>query len=140
MTDAAYEVQEWLNRGYDLSLKIEAKKNHLLRKDAGGSGKPHEIQRSNDANLSEIREVEKSYIREEIENLEKQLHKIDTDTDKVLKNLEDGLQYTILYDRFVRRESWDRICDETEKSKPYVYEIKRKALETLAKNWKGHSK
>lgn len=138
MTDEAYQVQEWLNRGYDLSLKIEAKKNHLLRKDAGGSGKPHEIQRNNDSNLSEIREVEKSYIREEIERLEKQLRKIDADTDKVLKNLEDGLQYTILYGRYVRRESWDRICDEVGKSRSYVYELKRKAQETLAQNWTGY--
>lgn len=136
MTDAAYRVQNWLNRGYPLSLKLEAKKNHLLSKDSRG-GEPSEIQKTKaDYNREEIREVEKSFLSSEIEQMQKELDSIDFETDAALKHLTDGFQYQVLYSRFVRRISWDKISEETDRSKSYIYQVKRNALETLAVYWK----
>lgn len=136
MTDAAYRVQEWLNRGYPLSIKLEAKKNHLLAKDCRG-GEPSEIQKTKaDGNREEIREVEKSYLRIEIENMQAELDKIDFETDIILKHLDDGFQYSVLYSRFIRRASWDKISEETDRSKSYLYKVRRDALEILGRYWK----
>lgn len=137
MTDAAYKVQEWLNRGYPLSLKLEAKKNHLLSMDSRGSGEYNEIQKNKaDNNRQEVKEVEKSYLRQEIEAMQKELNIIDRSIDEALKHLNDGFQYQILYSRFVRRISWDKISEETDRSKSYLYQVRREALEFLAAHWK----
>lgn len=137
MTDAAYAVQSWLNRGYPLSLKLEAKKNHLLAMDCRGSGELNEIQRQKaDGNREEVREVEKSYLRQEIEKMQKELDQIDRSVDEALKHLSDGFQYQILYSRFVRRISWDKIAEETDRSKSYLYQVRREALEILALHWR----
>lgn len=137
MTDAAYKVQEWLNRGYPLSLKLEAKKNHLLSMDFRGSGEYNEIQKNKaDNNRQEVKEVEKSYLRQEIEAMQKELNIIDRSVDEALKHLNDGFQYQILYSRFVRRISWDKISEETDRSKSYLYQVRREALEFLAAHWK----
>lgn len=137
MTDAAYAVQSWLNRGYPLSLKLEAKKNHLLAMDCRGSGELNEIQRQKaDGNREEVREVEKSYLRQEIEKMQKELDQIDRSVDEALKHLNDGFQYQILYSRFVRRISWDKIAEETDRSKSYLYQVRREALEILALHWR----
>lgn len=137
MTDAAYAVQSWLNRGYPLSLKLEAKKNHLLALDCRGSGELNEIQRQKaDGNREEVREVEKSYLRQEIEKMQKELDQIDRSVDEALKHLNDGFQYQILYSRFVRRISWDKIAEETDRSKSYLYQVRREALEILALHWR----
>ena len=137
MTDAAYSVQSWLNRGYPLSLKLEAKKNHLLAMDCRGSGELNEIQRQKaDGNREEVREVEKSYLRQEIEKMQKELDQIDRSVDEALKHLNDGFQYQILYSRFVRRISWDKIAEETDRSKSYLYQVRREALEILALHWR----
>lgn len=137
MTDAAYAVQSWLNRGYPLSLKLEAKKNHLLAMDCRGSGELNEIQRQKaDGNREEVREVEKSYLRQEIEKMQKELDQIDRSVDEALKHLNDGFQYQILYSRFVRRISWDKIAEETDRSKNYLYQVRREALEILALHWR----
>ena len=137
MTDAAYSVQSWLNRGYPLSLKLEAKKNHLLAMDCRGSGELSEIQRPKaDGNREEVREVEKSYLRQEIEKMQKELDQIDRSVDEALKHLNDGFQYQILYSRFVRRISWDKIAEETDRSKSYLYQVRREALEILALHWR----
>lgn len=136
MTDKAYFVQNWLNRGYPLSLRLEAKKNHLLEKKFRG-GEPSEIQKTKaDCNREEIIEVEKSFLSQEIEQMQKELDKIDFETDEALKHLEDGFQYQVLYSRFVRRISWDQISEETDRSKSYIYQVKRSALEKLANYWK----
>lgn len=137
MTDAAYSVQSWLNRGYPLSLKLEAKKNHLLALDCRGSGELNEIHRQKaDGNREEVREVEKSYLRQEIEKMQKELDQIDRSVDEALKHLSDGFQYQILYSRFVRRISWDKIAEETDRSKSYLYQVRREALEILALHWR----
>lgn len=137
MTDAAYAVQSWLNRGYPLSLKLEAKKNHLLAMDCRGSGELNDIQRQKaDGNREEVREVEKSYLRQEIEKMQKELDQIDRSVDEALKHLNDGFQYQILYSRFVRRISWDKIAEETDRSKSYLYQVRREALEILALHWR----
>ena len=137
MTDAAYAVQSWLNRGYPLSLKLEAKKNHLLAMDCRGTGELNEIQRQKaDGNREEVREVEKSYLRQEIEKMQKELDQIDRSVDEALKHLNDGFQYQILYSRFVRRISWDKIAEETDRSKSYLYQVRREALEILALHWR----
>ena len=137
MTDAAYAVQSWLNRGYPLSLKLEAKKNHLLAMDCRGSGELNEIQRQKaDGNREEVREVEKSFLRQEIEKMQKELDQIDRSVDEALKHLNDGFQYQILYSRFVRRISWDKIAEETDRSKSYLYQVRREALEILALHWR----
>ena len=60
MTDKAYSVQRWLNRGYDLSIKLEAKKTHLLAKEAGGRYTNSGLQKMKpDGNREEIKECEK---------------------------------------------------------------------------------
>lgn len=138
MTDKAYSVQRWLNRGYDLSIKLEIKKNHLLAKDSGGRSESSGIQKQKpDGNREEIKECEKSFLRAEIERMEKQLNDIDKATDAALKNLADGKQYAVLYSRFVRRTSWDKISEEMDMSKSYLYQLRREALEYLADHWKG---
>lgn len=137
MTDAAYQVQIWLNRGFALSLKLEAKKNHLQTMDCRGSGELNDIKRQKaDGNREEIREVDKSYLRQEIERMQRELDQIDRSVDDVLKHLSDGFQYQILYSRFVRRISWDKIAEETDRSKSYIYQVRREALEFLALHWK----
>lgn len=138
MTDKAYSVQKWLNRGYDLSIKLEAKKTHLLAKEAGGRYTNSGLQKMKpDGNREEIKECEKSFLRAEIEEMEAKLEKIDRETDAALKNLSDGKQYAVLYHRFVRRSSWDMIAAEMDLSKSYLYELRREALEYLADHWKG---
>lgn len=138
MTDKAYSVQKWLNRGYDLSIKLEAKKTHLLAKDGGGRSADSGSQKQKpDGNREEIKECEKSFLRAEIENMEEQLEKIDFATDAALKNLADGKQYAVLYHRFVCRLSWDKIAETMDISKSHLYKLRRDGLEYLADHWKG---
>ena len=138
MTDKAYSVQRWLNRGYDLSIKLEAKRTHLMAKDGGGRSADSGSQKQKpDGNREEIKECEKSFLRAEIEKMEKQLEEIDKATDAALKNLANGKQYAVLYSRFVRRTTWDKISEEMDMSKSYIFQLRREALEYLADHWKG---
>lgn len=137
MTDKAYAVQNWLNRGYKLSLVLRVKQNHLLSKDAGNRSEVISQKQKPDGNREEIKECEKSFLRSEIEKMEKELAQIDYETDRCLRELPDGKQYSVLYSRFVRRISWDQIAAEQDMSKSYCYQIKRDGIEYLARRWKG---
>lgn len=135
MTDNEHTLKTWLNRGYELSLKIDTRKKHLEK--LGGLAemcKEKEILTYPASNTSETTEIEKSLIRESIEEMERKLLEIDKNTELQLYSiLKNGILYTVLYHRYVERMSWQQISGAMSYSERQIYRLHQKGITLMAK-------
>ena len=90
--------------------------NVISRYDSDGAQSDHK----NSAESSAIRWSE---AQREIERVEAQLNNIDLETLEVLRCLTNVNEYTVLYQRYVKRLSWKDIQKATDYSEPHVFKL-----------------
>lgn len=116
-------TREWLNRGYELSKRLVILKaqrdsiaNVISRYESDGSQSDHK-------NTTETSAIRWSETQREIERVEAQLNNIDLETLEVLRCLTNLNEYTVLYQRYVKRLSWKEIQTATEYSQQHVFKL-----------------
>lgn len=116
-------TMEWLNRGFQLSRRLEVKKasrdslaNIISRYEASETQSDH-------GNTAEDTAIKWSECQREIERMELELRTIDIETNEVLGNLENKNEYTVLYCRYIKRLTWKEISEATNYSQQHVYKL-----------------
>lgn len=139
MTDSERMLSRWLNRGYELSMKLATRTRHLEKLSGlAEMYKEKEIQTYPSSNSSETNEIEKSLIRESIEAMEAELLEIDTNTERALyEELERGAYYTVLYHRYIERLPWAQIATSMGYVERHVYRLHQEAIIEMAKALAG---
>ena len=114
MTDTAYQAQEWINRTVELQEEISKLKNavkiceSIVNNAVGkyqttGRGKvdPIVLQQQREDAL-----IEYSMLLDKVEKAESKLVKEELITIKVLDQMQNSLNATLLFDRYLNRITW----------------------------------
>ena len=122
------KTKDYLNRGFQLSRRLEVKKAAR-----GSLGKVISRYEANETqtdhrNTSEDVAIRWSELSKEIEEMESALRQIDKETDEIISRLSNPNEYAVLYCRFVRRLSWKDVAKETSYSEQHVYKLYRDGL------------
>lgn len=126
------ELKKWLNRGWSVYKKLQIKKAHLESLGSAISNyEPREIDLSPVQNSSETTMLIWSDLKKEIDEMSFKLLKIDRETDKVLKTLENPSEYIVLYCRYIRRLSWDDVAEAANYSKQHTFALHKEGIEEL---------
>ena len=123
MTDEQYHSHSWLSRMWNADIEI----NQLIdRRDKiicsmSGIGKydAEHIPTQNGENATESKNIEYSYLSEQIEKKMYELAKENVRTHKVIDQVEDSMLRGILESRYINRLTWREI------GKAYNYEKTR---------------
>ena len=117
-------TREWLNRGYQLSRRLEIKKayrdslaNVISRYETSESQSDHT------RNVSEDTFIRWSETQREIEQMELKLRNIDTATDEIIRKIENSDEYVVLFCRYIRRLPWSEVANVVGYSSQHVYRL-----------------
>lgn len=126
------ELKQWLNRGYAIAKKLTILKAHMESiGNVISNYEPREIEAMPNSNTSEANFIRWSELKKQVDELNFQLLKIDRETDKELRKLQNPNQYTVLYCRYIRRLSWRQISEVTRYSEQNTYKLHKDGVESL---------
>lgn len=123
-------TKEWLNRGFNKWRRLDIKRAHLetlgnivSRYDA------REVETYHNDNTSESVALTWSELKKEVDTLTLELAQIDAETDKAISRLNNPTEYAVLYNRYIRRQSWQAVAQTLNYSLAYVYEVHAVAVD-----------
>lgn len=133
MTDNQFEAKEWLNRMFKASEEIESIKRTLetILAEMGGVIKYDADFPTRNPKSTENKLLRYSQVHAELDKKQEELNREDARTARVIENLTDRKQRTVLRDRYINRLSWRKIAKAENYSEARVYEIHREALEQI---------
>lgn len=122
------KAKEWLNRNYGLWRQLRSlyhKRDsqtfaNISQYEAGFS--------STTGNSSEAKMMSYAELNARIEKLETRLKAGDEETKKILENVEDGLLWSVLFERYVERQGWDEIAKHHNYSRSHIFRVHGEAL------------
>ena len=133
MTDNQFEAKEWLNRMFKASEEIESIKRTLetIVADMGGVINYDADFPTRNPKATENKLIRYSQVHAELDKKQEELNREDARTARIIDNLKDRRQRTVLRDRYINRLSWRKIAKAENYSEARVYEIHRDALEQI---------
>lgn len=115
-------TKEWLNRGFDIWRRLQIKKAHLETLDNVVSRyDAREIEVYHAENVSETTFIKWSETKKEVEEMERRLDAIDTETKDAIHLLSNPNEFAVLYCRYIMRKSWDDVAEICNYSKRSVF-------------------
>lgn len=138
MTDNQYYAKLWLNRAYNISLKIDALRHKREKVQASMSGVAQYGDReftSTSGNATETRMLEYSMLSQQIDEEEEKLAAEDIRTQEVINHLSgtemmDKFNAVLRY-RYASRLGWSEIADKIYYSESQTHEYHLQALEAV---------
>lgn len=125
-------TKEWLNRGFDTWKRLQIKKAHLETLDNVVSRyDAREIEVYHAENVSETTFIKWSETKKEVEDMERELTKIDTETKDALHLLSNPNEFAVLYCRYIMRKPWADVAKICRYSPRSVYRFHADGVDHL---------
>ena len=117
-------TREWLNRGYQLSRRLEIKKAYRdTLANVISRYETNESQNDHTRNVSEDTFIRWSETQRSIEQMELKLRNVDKITDEIISKIDNSDEYAVLFCRYIRRLPWQEVAKVVGYSTQHVFKL-----------------
>ena len=127
MTDEQYHAHTWLSRMWNADIEINLlidRRDKIIGSMSGiGKYDAEHIPTQNGENATESKNIEYSYLSEQIEKKMRKLSAENVRTHKVINKVDDTMLRGMLESRYINRKTWSEIgkAYNYEKTRTYYY-------------------